>query len=79
MNDTLVNLRNALQDKFVVGLHVRTYDPSFDWPVVPPPACPSNLARRGDESAPDRAFRGGATRPEAPPESRHLPGFQWLL
>ena len=62
LNDTLVNLRNALQDKFVVGLHVRTYDPSFDWPVVPPPDVSVESSTTWDESAPVRVHFEAARR-----------------
>ena len=62
LNDTLANLRNALQDKFVVGLHVRTYDPSFDWPVVPPPDVSVESSTTWDESAPVRVHFEAARR-----------------
>ncbi len=62
LNETLVNLRNALQDKFVIGLHVRTYDPSFDWPVVPPPDVSVESSTTWDESAPIRVHFEAARR-----------------
>lgn len=52
LNETVTNLRKALADKFVVGLHVRTDDPSFDWPVVPPPDVSVAASSTWDESAP---------------------------
>ena len=62
LNDTLVNLRNALSNKFVIGLHVRTYDPSFDWPVVPPPDVSVESSTTWDESAPIRVHFEAARR-----------------
>ena len=62
LNDTLANLRSALSNKFVIGLHVRTYDPSFDWPVVPPPDVSVESSTTWDESAPIKVHFEAARR-----------------
>jgi len=62
LNETLANLRSALANKFVIGLHVRTYDPSFDWPVVPPPDVSVESSTTWDESAPIKVHFEAARR-----------------
>ena len=61
LNDTLANLRNALANKFVVGLHVRTYDPSSSFELLEDGGglCPSHLIPQS--TVPSSWIRGASS------------------